>query len=173
MSAEAPSLIPKPRPAADFARRLAEAAKARIAAESAAKYALPSGSCWALTCQPGRDPHIGILFAEGVDPLRAGAIHGGMWFSSTHELGDPARGREDVICSQCLAETGEERPLRVLPVAAGRDLGFCFTVPSYWERFLFKVDGAKIKALLGTPELEPKPAPAPEPKPAAKPEVKS
>lgn len=169
MNQEAHNLIPKPRPAADFARRLAEAARDRIKSESAEKYRLPSGSCYALTCNRSTS-HIGILFAEGVDPMSEQMIHGGMWFAAYHELGDPARSRDEIICSQCLVESGEEQPLRVESVMSPRDLGYCFKIPSTWRRFVHVVGADRIRQLLGSPEPEPKPEP---PKPEPKPQVQS
>lgn len=164
MKTDAPSLIPKARPAADLASRLAAAAVERRKAADAKKRELPKNSCWVLACP--RDPasHVGILFAEGVDPTRDGEIHGGMWFSSYHDLDDAwFGGREQMVCSSCLAETGERTTLKVEMVQPSNpDAGSSFRVPAHWHRYLRVLGASDLEQFLG-------PAPSPEPpaKPAA------
>lgn len=164
MSTQAsPFQIPKARTSADFARRMAEAAQNRARAVEAAKRELPSGTCWVLGCNTN-SKHIGIIFADGVDPSRDKQIHGGMWFSATHDIDEPFFGtRDQVLCSQCLVESGANTPLRVAQVEApAPDWGFCFQVPSYWMRFVHQKNVSELDAYMPKTPLMPKDEPPPE-----------
>lgn len=158
-----PFQIPKARTSADFARRMAEAAKNRALAVEAARHEMPTGTCWVLGCNTN-PKHIGIIFADGVDPSRDKTIHGGMWFSSTHDIDEPFFGtRDQIVCSQCLAETGAQTPLRIEPVdSPAPDWGFCFQVPPRWMRFARQVEVAKLEAYMPKPAALPKDEPPPE-----------
>lgn len=155
--------IPRARTSTDFARAIAEAAKARAKEAAEAVHRLPVGVCWVMGCNS--DPHhVGIIFAQDVDPTRDMQIHGGKWFSSTHDISEPFFGtRDQVLCSQCLVETGAEMPLRVERVESpSKEWGFSFKVPPHWrDRFLHKRNVEELGAFMPPiPPNEPEPDPA-------------
>jgi hypothetical protein len=153
--------IPKPRSPKEIASEVQRLAVERFKAARAKQYALPSGSCWVLTCHLAPRTHIGMIFADGVDPRSENEIHGGMWFSSYHDLDDVYRGgREGLICDTCLRTTGERTTLRVEMVRSRNpDIGECFRVPAHWSRFL-RVEDFKALAVM-LKEEEPAQAPPP------------
>ena len=122
-----PVMIPKPRSAADMARRIAERAAV----------------------------HREKQLVEAV-------VRGGRWAASYHELGDAFTGtRADILCMECLAG-GKETVLRVEPVTGPRDLGFCFTVPPAWARYVHVIRAAQMAEWMDEPEAPKAPAKDPE-----------
>ncbi len=166
MTSDAPSFVPKSRPAADMARRIAEQAVARRRAADARKREVPTNAAWVLGCPMNPREHVGILFGSDVDPRSLQEIHGGMWFSSYHDMDDPFwGGREQVVCSSCLVERGERVVLKVEMVQpSSPDIGSTFRIPPHFHRFLRLMGSEELKAYLGTPEpATPAAPPAPAP----------
>lgn len=132
--------VPRARTAADMASAIAAAARERARLAEEAARTLPKGEAWVMGCNSNYK-HVGIIFADGVDPRSATAIHGGMWFSATHDLSEPYFGtRDGIVCSQCLSEGGMQNPLRVEEVPGPREMGFQFMVPTRWHRYLNKIN---------------------------------
>jgi hypothetical protein len=158
-----PLQIPKARTSADLATRMAEAArlKRKLAEEEAKR--LPTGEAWVLGCNSDYK-HVGIIFADGVDPRTSTPIHGGMWFSATHDISEPFFGtRDQILCSQCLAEGGAKNPLRVEVTAERNDaVGTCFIVPTRWHRYLHKVNVSHLAPYMTVAEPEPETPPEPD-----------
>lgn len=150
------TLVPKQMSTSDLAKQLSEqAAEARKRLKLEAGK-LPKGECYAIGCNRNHK-HRGIFFAEGVHPTRNALIHVGMWFASYHEIGQANISKpSDVICSECLAETGERQVLRTRAVAPPDPaMGYCFTIPMKWKRFIHKIGAGEMRKILGKPEPEP------------------
>ncbi len=151
------SIIPQAVSTKTFAKQLAVKQAERLKNAASAKGAIPSGACWALGCNSNYK-HIGLLFADKVSP-KSETLNGGMCFSSLHELGQPYTERAELVCSQCFEESGVRMPLRVAKAPRGRgkdDVGFVFTIPERFHRYLHTISAARVREMMGLPEPDAK-----------------
>jgi hypothetical protein len=148
--------LPKPVDPVDAAQEIIEAVHLREAAKALAKSELDQDKLWCLGCNAHRT-HIGIIFL--VDPRGVSVIDGTMW-TGVRPKGVPYfwGDAQEVVCLQCLVETGERVPLRIaVRPPPHPSMGLCFTIPPAWAtRFLHEQSKKALAEFLPKSDPEPK-----------------